>query len=104
MKIGHEDPTPKKFANVDPIPVDNPHADPNPENIEPEISIPEVFVNQTIDIKVKDTIECKEIPDPYLKDLNPEEPAEDNSALKSYNSPSDYIMEDVISIASNIAG
>ncbi len=104
MKIGHEDPTPKKFANVDPIPVDNPHANPNPEKILPEISIPKVLVNQPIDIKVKDTIGCIEIPDPNLKDLNPEELTKDSSPLKSYNSSSDYIMEDVISIASNFAG
>ncbi len=40
MQFGHKDPSPKKFANVEPITVDNPHADPNGENIVPEISVP----------------------------------------------------------------
>jgi hypothetical protein len=36
--------------------------------------------------------------------LNPEEPAKDSSPFKLNNSPNDLIMEDLISIASNIAG
>lgn len=57
--------------------MDNPYADPNPEKIVTKFSLPEVLVNQPMDIKVKDTIESKKITYPNKKDLNPKKAAKD---------------------------